>query len=66
MVTNIFFPHLALDPADGPDRGGEHDEDERYGDQREEDHLEGEGKRLALLPAINWVKTGIIVIVAGI
>ena len=65
MVTNIVFPHLALYPADGPNWGGEHDENESDRDQREEDHLEGEWQRLALVSAVKGVKTvGVIVIVA--
>lgn len=62
----ILFPHLALDPADGPDRGGEHDEDEGDGDEGEEDHLEGEGQTLTLLAAVKRVKTVVIVIIAAI
>ena len=68
MVTNIVprFPHLALDPADCPDWGGEHDEDEGDGDEGEEDHLEGEGQTLALLAVVKRVKTEVIVIIAAI
>ena len=68
MATNIVprFPHLALDPADCPDRGREHDENEGNGDEGEEDHLEGEGQTLALLAVVKRVKTEVIVIIAAI
>ena len=42
--------YLALDPADGPHRGGEHDEDEGNHDEGDHDDLEGEGEAPLLLP----------------
>ena len=63
MMTNIVR-HLALDPADGSDRGREHDEDEGDHDEAEQDHLEGEGQGLTLLIAIKGVKTVDLIIVA--
>ena len=62
-MTNIV-PDLALNPADGADGGGEHDEDEGDHDHREQDHLERKRQRLTLLPAIKRVKTVVIVIIA--
>ena len=38
--------HPALDPADGPQAGGEHDQDEGDHHHREHHHLHREGQRL--------------------
>ena len=49
MKKHFYSFHLALDPADGSHRGGEHDEDEGNHDEGEHDDLEREGEAVGLL-----------------